>query len=132
MSSILIQYAIASPVPGESDGTSFSVRSSIPKGGSASAAAAASDDATLGMLKVGSRCSFFEGGGECDDVRLTMMYKMKESETNRFIDSVSVVVPTLAVVVDVMPLIHMASLRSTHHGTITSSKLPSCNACLDN
>ena len=76
MSSILIQYATASPVSGDSEGAFFIVRRSIPKGGSASAAAAAV--ATLRTLEVCSRRGFFEGGVECDEVRLTMVNRMKE------------------------------------------------------
>src|SRR5258708_10158243 len=62
MSSILIQYATASPISGDSVGTLSNVRTSIPKGGSASAAAAASGDATPRMRSEASRCGFFEGG----------------------------------------------------------------------
>jgi len=84
MSSILIQYATASPVSGDSEGAFFIFRRSIPKGGSASAAAAAPGDATSRTLKECPRCGFFEGGGECDKARLTMVNRMKEIGTDGF------------------------------------------------
>ena len=91
MSSILIQYATVSPVSGDSEGTSFNVRRSIPKGGSASAAAAASGDAILGMLKEGSRCSFFEGEVDSDEARLAIVCfarcKMKEKRMSPCVPS---------------------------------------------
>ncbi len=86
MSSILIQYATASPVSGDSEGTSFNVRRSIPKGGSASAAAAASGDAILGMLKEGSRCRFFEGEVDSDEARLAIVCK-KEKRMSPYVPS---------------------------------------------
>ena len=72
MSSILIQYATASPISVDSVWTLSKVRRSIPKGGLASATAAASGEAD-------SRCSFFEGGGVlvAARARLTIVVKMK-------------------------------------------------------
>ena len=84
MSSILIQYATASPVSGESEGALFIFRRSISKGGLASAAVAASRDATLRTLKERSRCGFFGGGGESDEARLTMVNRMEELRTYKF------------------------------------------------
>jgi len=77
MSSILIQYATASPILGDSVWTLSSVRRSIRKGGSASAAAAASCDATPRMPSGASRCRFFEGGEAlaAARARLTMVVK---------------------------------------------------------
>ena len=74
MSSILIQYATASPIPVDSVGTLSNVRRSIPKGGSASATAAASGDAD-------ARRSFFEGGGAlvaAARARLTMVRRKRD------------------------------------------------------
>jgi len=105
MSSILIQYATASPVSGgsEGEGAFFIVRRSISKGGLSSAAAAASGDATLRTLKECSRCGFFEVGGESDEARrLTMVNRMKDLGTYEFH---LVLVLNLACI-DVMLLIH--------------------------
>ena len=73
MSSILIQYATASPIPVDSVGTLSKVRRSIPKGGSASATAAASGDAD-------TRRSFFEGGEAlvAARARLTMVRRKRD------------------------------------------------------
>ena len=75
MSSILIQYAMASPISVDSVGTLSNVRRSIPRGGSASATAAASCDAS-------PMCSFFEGGEALPVVtaraRLTIVVKKSE------------------------------------------------------
>jgi hypothetical protein len=73
MSSILIQYATASPISVDSAGTLSKVRRSIPKGGSASAMAAASGDAD-------PRHSFFEGGGAlvAGRARLTIVVKKRD------------------------------------------------------
>ena len=76
MSSILIQYATASPISVDSVETLSNVRRSTPKGGSASAAAAASCEAE-------PRCSFFEGKGalEAARARLTIVVvKVKKSD----------------------------------------------------
>jgi hypothetical protein len=73
MSSILIQYATASPISVGSVGTLSKVRRSIPKGGSASAMAAASGDAD-------PRRNFFEGGGAlvAGRARLTIVVKKRD------------------------------------------------------
>jgi hypothetical protein len=71
MSSILIQYATASPISVDSVGTLSKVRSRTPKGGSASAAAAASCEAD-------PRCSFFEGGEATVAARARLTIVVKE------------------------------------------------------
>ena len=75
MSSILIQYATASPISVDSVGTLSKVRRSIPKGGSASVVAAASGDPDPTR-------SFFEGGDAlvAARARLTIVTVVKRSD----------------------------------------------------
>ncbi len=88
MSSILIQYATASPISVDSVGTLSNVRRSIPKGGSASATAAASGE-------VDSRCSFFEGGEALEAARarltIVVVVKVKKSDVIHVIASVALI-----------------------------------------
>jgi hypothetical protein len=73
MSSILIQYATASPILVDSVETPSKARRSIPKGGSASAVAAASGDGD-------PRCSFFEGGEALVAARARLTIVVKKSD----------------------------------------------------
>lgn len=87
MSSILIQYATASPVFGDIVVTFSKALKSFPRGGSASAAAAASGDATLPRVKGSSRCSLLEGRGESDKARLSIVMKVDMKElANHLLD----------------------------------------------
>ena len=87
ISSILIQYTTASPDFGGTFETFSKAHRSLFKGGSASAAAAASGDATFPMPAGFSRRDFFRGEGELEQERLAIMMKSSSRVGRHYIVS---------------------------------------------